>query len=286
MKFYTINPNVVLVKKLTTPVLSAKKFRRAKKDPASGYAFMGINSENGAHVVQYPDIHIPENLSVLDKAGCNKCVYLSVGNVREHIFNIYTFGKTAQNTAVAPNVISAFCHEIYGTYAIKTVYERFASSYINVDCLYTDSLVFKISEKILSLLKNHVRSRQIDYEDGYGVALSVDLSAFLKNAETSMSELLQLLFDIKNVYKLEDNNEYYIYSLYNQAQILLKFYSFLSNLVRYKKFYDDKYKRLAVEDGELVKKLIEEQMNSGKCVASTNRTATAVLNLIKQTKEI
>ena len=284
-KYFTPSENVVLVKKLNTPALIAKKFKRTKNDCVSGYAFMGINAENGTHVVQFPDVNIPENLTVLDKVGCNKCAYLSVGNIREDIFNVYVFGKVAQHTSVAPNVIAMFCYDIYGTYAIKTVYERFVSAYIRTECLYTDSLVFKISEKILSLLKNHVRSRQVDYDDNYGVSLSVDLSAFLKGAESSMSALLQLLFDIKNVFKPEKNKDYYTYSLYNQAQILLKFYSYLSNLVRYKKFYDDKYKRLAIEDGENVKKLIEEQM-TGKWSALYSRTATAVANLIKQTKEI
>lgn len=284
-KYFTVNDNVVLVKKLTKTNLTQKKFKRKKNDFVTGYAFMGINAENGTHLVQFPDTKIPDNLSVLEKASYNKCAYISVGNVRENIFNIYVFGKTAQHTSVAPNVIASFCHEIYGTYAIKTVYERFVDSYIRTNCLYTDSLVFKISEKILSLLKKHVRSRQIDYEDGYGVTLSVDLSAFLKSAESSMSDLLQLLFDIKNVYKPEKGKAYYDYSLYNQVQILLKSYSYLSNLVRYKKFYDEKFKRLAIEDAELVKKLIEEQMN-GKWSASYSRSANMISALLKQTREI
>jgi hypothetical protein len=100
-----------------------------------------------------------------------------------------------------------------------------------------------------------------------------------------MSALLQLLFDIKNVCKVEDNEKYYQYSLYNQTRILLKMYSYLSNLVRYKKFYDEKYKCLALEDGEVVKMLIEEQM-VGKWSAANNKTAQIVANLIKQTKEI
>jgi len=284
-KYYTVGENTVLIKKLTNPLLTVKKFRRAKKDPVSGYAFMGINAQNGAHVVQYPDINIPENLAVLDKVGCNNCAYISVGNIREHIFNICVFGKTAQSTANSSSIIASVCQEIYGTYEVKSLYERFREIYINAGCLYTDSLIIKLSEKILALLKNHIRSRQIEYEDGFGVNITIDLSAFLKSAETSMSALLQLLFDIKNVCKVDGNKEYYKYSLYNQTRILLKMYSYLSNLVRYKKFYDDKYKRLALEDGEIVKMLIEEQM-VGKWSASYNKSTQMFANLIKQTKEI
>lgn len=284
-KYYSLSPSVTLVKRINHATLTQKKFRRVKKDPVSGYVFMGVNAINGAHSVQFGDVKIPDNLAILDKVGRNDCAYITVGNIREHIFNIYVFGKSAQHTSDSSNVLLSFCRDIYGTYALKPIYERFMNAYIRVGALYTDSLVIKISEQILQLLKNKNKSRQVEYEDNFGVSLIIDLSSFLKSAEYSMSELLQLLFDIKNIYKPEKNEEYYTYSLYSQARILLKLYSYLSNLVRYKKFYDDKYKRLAIEDAEVVKSLMEEQMY-GKWSASYDRSAQAIASLIRQTKEI
>ena len=76
-----------------------------------------------------------------------------------------------------------------------------------------------------------------------------------------------------------------MYSLYNQGQILLKLYSYMANLVRYKKFYDDKYKRLAIEDIEVLKTLVDGQM-TGKWSVSGTKTSQFIQNLIKQTKEI
>lgn len=308
-KILSLSKNVTLVRKISSPA-SVKNYRRKRKEIVDGYVFSGINSENGTHLVQYPDTYLADKLLVLYKANYNHCVYLNVGNIRENIFNIYVFGKTAQHVASNYDVINNFCHEMFGTYALKSVYERIVKAYVRVEqqveyfafgstqkeraenkvftdreYIYGDALVMKVCLKILSLLKNKNRSRQIEYSDNFGVSLTVDLSAFLKNVENSMSDILQITCDIKNSYKCNKNFDYYKYSLYNQCRILFKLYSYMANLVRYKKFYDYKYIDMAIDDIENVKILVDSQM-AGRWSGSITKTSQQIQNLIKQTKEI
>ena len=59
----------------------------------------------------------------------------------------------------------------------------------------------------------------------------------------------------------------------------------MANLVRYKKFYDEKYIDMAIDDIENVKILVDSQM-AGRWSGGITKTSQQIQNLIKQTKEI
>jgi hypothetical protein len=233
------------------------KYKAAR---SKGLIFSQINTENGSHNLQYPDSALCDKLSWGIKRNQNACAYLYAGNVREHLFTLSVFARYtfAVSDSIAP--VTDFCKELYSDEKAAKAYSDLCSAVLKVNQVpISDVLLYKIADMLIDNLVNKSGSGYIKIDDVFGAKIRFWYADFIRAAEKSMDKFLQIMCDVKYVYKSRKSDAYYYSSLYTQTSIYFKAYSFVANLIRFSLTYDWKFLSLAKEDIRAVNALFDDQ---------------------------
>ncbi len=233
------------------------KLRSAR---SKGLIFSQINTENGAHNLQYPDSALCDKLLWGVRRDQNSCAFLYAGNIREHLFTISVFARYSYFVGDSASPAVDFCRGVFGDEKASKAYEDLSNAIVKVNKVpICDVLLYKITDTILDNITRKNGLHYLKIGDEFGVKIRFGYSEFLRAAENAMDKFLQIMCDVKFVYGSRKSDAYYYSSLYTQTNIYLKAYSFASNLIRYSLCGDKKYLSLAKEDIRAVNALFAEQ---------------------------